>query len=1013
MTIRVRVLFCFPRMVFRNMSRPDPTPKTPSTLDEKVATGPSLERNCMSKLAPVFTWCLILSLLTLLGGCSRSESMDSPEPGLDFSEGGSGEDAAPGEERVVQYRVEVCDGEPLRERAGCMVEPGTSGSTLLRGTLLLPDRVVERGGIIIDANGVMTCVGCGCMASLEDTLVDCGGAVVSPGLINTHDHLGWTHRSPEDWGVERFEHRHDWRKGKRGHSKVQVSGGASKENKMWGELRQLMAGTTTLAGAGDTVGLVRNLDTNNRQEGLGQEEVELSTFPLGDSSGQLLADSCDYNRLPSASVLNYDAWLPHVGEGIDDEARNEILCLTRDADGGRAVAGKNGTFIHAVGVNAEDARLLGEAETSVSWSPRSNISLYGNTAPVTLLAQSGVNLALGTDWTPSGSMNLLREFRCAEYLNRFHFDSKFTSQEIWLMGTRNAARALAVDDAVGVLAPGFVADLAIYGNEVSDPYGKVLGAGPGDVYLVLRGGEAIYGDSEVLLDLREEGDGCERLPRGVCQRDKSICLFEEIGQSFGDLELANRYSYDLFYCDEPEGEPTCVPSRPGEYVGVGSPRDLDGDGVVNYNDNCPRVFNPVRPLDDGVQGDADLDGQGDVCDVCPLLANSLDCELPRGGDALPSLVGFTREEVFTEVGDEARSFHDTLEITLDRVVVGEAVVITLHTIEDEYLEVPEEVVIVPGRNSAEVIGRGLGERSESVELIARFNGEEVRTRVRVLSPGRTPLLLAVTPNPLGVYVGEAETLKIKLSEPAPQEGTVVRIENDGAVVSLEEEVRVPYWDDEVDVVVLAGGTVGSSVLSIALEEGGRVEVEVVVSEAPPLGLVLSEVFLNAAGSDDQMEWVELYNGNGEAVELEGYALGYTSGSAPESGYAAFTYGLRGRIESGECVVVGGVTSNDGNGNPVFLQSQDFHPDIQNSGAGKSGHGVALFSGGAEGIRSDTVPLDAVIYGGDNRRYLINSEGEASPETDVAAPGEGQSLVRGTEGWRVSDLPSPGACPALP
>ena len=34
-------------------------------------------------------------------------------------------------------------------------------------------------------------------------------------------------------------------------------------------------------------------------------------------------------------------------------------------------------------------------------------------------------------------------------------------------------------------------------------------------------------------------------------------------------------------------------------------------------DNCPCTFNPIRPLDNGVQADFDGDGIGDACDLCP------------------------------------------------------------------------------------------------------------------------------------------------------------------------------------------------------------------------------------------------------------------------------------------------------------------------------------------------------------------------------------------------------------
>ena len=50
---------------------------------------------------------------------------------------------------------------------------------------------------------------------------------------------------------------------------------------------------------------------------------------------------------------------------------------------------------------------------SLIWSPRSNVALYGDTAPVTLYDRMGVNIGLGTDWLISGSMNMLRELACA------------------------------------------------------------------------------------------------------------------------------------------------------------------------------------------------------------------------------------------------------------------------------------------------------------------------------------------------------------------------------------------------------------------------------------------------------------------------------------------------------------------------------------------------------------------------------------------------------------------------
>jgi hypothetical protein len=53
---------------------------------------------------------------------------------------------------------------------------------------------------------------------------------------------------------------------------------------------------------------------------------------------------------------------------------------------------------------------------------------------------------------------------------------------------------------------------------------------------------------------------------------------------------------------------------------------MDGDGVVDQDDNCPRIFNPVLPLDGFYathpeacqQADYDGDGVGDACDPDPM-----------------------------------------------------------------------------------------------------------------------------------------------------------------------------------------------------------------------------------------------------------------------------------------------------------------------------------------------------------------------------------------------------------
>jgi hypothetical protein len=390
--------------------------------------------------------------------------------------------------------------------------------------------------------------------------------------------------------------------------------------------------------------------------------ITTETFPLENPSDytQNEGDCSQFPLYPNLAPgqPGSDEYVPHVAEGVNTAARNEFLCLSSTDHNGVDVVNSGFSMIHGIALTAKDGETLARDGASLIWSPRSNMSLYGNTAPVTMLKNQGVLLSLGTDWTPSGSSNLARELNCAAGLNHFYFNDSFTDRELWLMTTHNPAVALGVDDKVGVLQAGLFGDIAIYdGKGKANPYRAVIEADANSTVLVLRrsslpfpfvggplyiGSIALYGDASVvsalpptLHDLSAPLFGitsplCEGLD--VCGRGKKICPLREtwwlglagVGQplSLAQLQAANVDSYGLFFCGEPTGEPTCTPSRPGEYDGVlrtdGPHKDRDGDGIPDALDNCIKVFNPVRPIDGGFQPDSDGDGRGDACDRCPL-----------------------------------------------------------------------------------------------------------------------------------------------------------------------------------------------------------------------------------------------------------------------------------------------------------------------------------------------------------------------------------------------------------
>src|SRR5262249_12674965 len=162
------------------------------------------------------------------------------------------------------------------------------------------------------------------------------------------------------------------------------------------------------------------------------------------------------------TVAGDKAYEPHVAEGVDAVAHNEFVCESSSMNGGQDLLAPQSAFIHSVGLTPSDYALMANSHTSLIWSPRSNIRLYGETAHTPIAHRVGVLIALGTDWTPSGSMNLLRELRCADSLNQTYYDHYFSDEDLWLMVTSNAAFATATADALGSLAAGHVADISIF-----------------------------------------------------------------------------------------------------------------------------------------------------------------------------------------------------------------------------------------------------------------------------------------------------------------------------------------------------------------------------------------------------------------------------------------------------------------------------------------------------------------------------------------------------------------------
>lgn len=569
----------------------------------------------------------------------------------------------------IQSKTVFCESMPAPATGACTVTSG-DGALRLKGIVLATDTIFTGGEVLVDPSGLIQYVGCSAArpASLSSmaasaTKIDCAHGVISPGLINTHDHLSFDHNAPLPATDVRYDHRNDWR------PTSGVVENPSQSRMAWSELRQVITGTTSITGSSGIVGFIRNLDIHgfpayddllwNTFAGEQPRLISYDTFPLEHPQDftENAGDCSLYPDYPdlAGSASSSDVYLPHIAEGINAAAANEFDCLSSSERNGVDITNDRLVTIHGIALDAHDGRTAAEDRASLVWSPRSNLSLYGNTAPVRMLKSQGVLMTIGTDWVPSGSSTLPRELSCAAEFNGMYLDQAFSDRELWLMATYNPAIALKVDDRIGSLKRGLFGDIAVYdGSTSANPYRAILEANARTTLLVLRrsslpfpfvggplysGSIAEFGDADLLRslpptlhDIAAPTYGvtaplCE--PISMCGASKMICPLREtwwlpiagLGNrlTLSSLQAANGGSYELFSCGTPTGEPTCTPARrPGEYAGARTKTDFDGDGVVDAQDNCRKVFNPVRPMDGGIQPDADGDGRGDACDKCPL-----------------------------------------------------------------------------------------------------------------------------------------------------------------------------------------------------------------------------------------------------------------------------------------------------------------------------------------------------------------------------------------------------------
>jgi 5-methylthioadenosine/S-adenosylhomocysteine deaminase len=165
--------------------------------------------------------------------------------------------------------------------------------------------------------------------------------------------------------------------------------------------------------------------------------------------------------------------------------------------------------VHCIWLENDEMDMLHSLNVKVSHNPESNMKLAAGCAPIPILIQKGIAVGLGTDGSASNNdLDMFGEMGTAAKLHKvIQMDSTvMDAKTVLKMATINGAKALGLEDRVGSIEPGKLADLIIVDTRkphlapMHSYYSQLVYAASGaDVKTSIIGGRVVMHDRELLL----------------------------------------------------------------------------------------------------------------------------------------------------------------------------------------------------------------------------------------------------------------------------------------------------------------------------------------------------------------------------------------------------------------------------------------------------------------------------------------------------------------------------------
>ena len=408
-----------------------------------------------------------------------------------------------------------------------------------------PDKTVYERGTVVINDGRIIAVGEAALANeyQASQVLDVGGDIVLPGLINTHTHVSMTvFRSLADDVPDRL-HRYIFPLEAKLVSREMVRIGAN-----LGNVEMVKGGVTTYADMyyfEDEV--AKTVDAIGMRAVLGQTVIR---FPVADAANaeegiqyalKFIAEYRNHPRVtpafaPHAPYTNSTEILKKISNlSLENdvpvmihlaETEREVQEIAERSEGLSPVAymasigalNENLVGAHMIFVNDEDIALVKKFGVGVAHNMSANIKSAKGVAPALKMYDQDVRIGLGTDGPMSGNtLSTIDEFNQVAKVHKLVNKDRSAMPPVKVidMATMGAAKALHMDDKIGSLEVGKLADLIVVDTKapnmvpVYNPYSAlVYSANSANVRHSIVDGKVLMKDRELLTvdetDIRQE-----------------------------------------------------------------------------------------------------------------------------------------------------------------------------------------------------------------------------------------------------------------------------------------------------------------------------------------------------------------------------------------------------------------------------------------------------------------------------------------------------------------------------